>query len=95
VKVPNGKCISGEYLTTIFDEYPDAVKQFQVHQRADYSVIISVVPNVQYMDIEPVLMCVGNKLRKDADELVAVEVRKVASISHDRGKLHFVKSDIK
>ncbi len=45
---PDGTLISGEYLTTIFDDFPDTVIAFQVHQASDYSLTINVVPNREF-----------------------------------------------
>lgn len=94
LKLPNGLCISGEYLTTIFDDHPDAVKQFQVHQRVDYSVTICVVPNNECRDLEQILIKVRDNLRKEVNNQISVEIQKTSNIHHERGKLRFVKSDV-
>jgi hypothetical protein len=36
--------LSGDYLTTIFDAYPDAVQSFRVIQRKDDSILVEYVP---------------------------------------------------
>lgn len=94
LRLPSGKCISGDYATTIFDDAPDAVKQFQVHQQADYSIKILVVPNSDYPGLEKCLARVTEKIRKVADMEVSVEVEKTSEIPQKGGKLRFVKSDV-
>ena len=59
VKLPGGRCISGDYLTTLFDDYPDAVRRFQVYQKADYSIEILVVPEPASFSLLAVALAVG------------------------------------
>jgi len=47
IRLPDGTSIPGEYWTTIFDDWPGAVKAFQVHQAGDWSV------NVRYQPVGP------------------------------------------
>ena len=48
--LPDGSVLSGEYLTTIFDDFPDAVHAFSVHQKKDFSIVVSYVPNNNRID---------------------------------------------
>jgi phenylacetate-CoA ligase len=43
IKLPDGTSISGDFMTTIFDDFPDAVKQFQLYQQKDKSIILKIV----------------------------------------------------
>ena len=95
VRMPNGTCISGDYLTTIFDDTPDAVKQFRVNQRADYSLEVLVVPNPQFPNLDTLLARVREGLLTRAEGQVAVEIHKVENIQQKGGKLRFVSSDVK
>lgn len=45
--LPDGSVISGEYLTTLFDDHPIAVKRFQVVQNKDLSIELKVSTNRQ------------------------------------------------
>ncbi len=94
IKLPNGKRIGGDYMTTIFDEWPDAIKQFQVYQRADYSIKIIVVPNPMCSDTDKILSRVRERICQDVDMQVPVHIEKTAHISQKGGKLRFVKSDV-
>jgi len=68
IRLPNGKSLSGEYMTTIFDDFPEAIRQFRVHQLADYSLNIWVVPNSDCQNLEAILNKVKEKLSKDVVE---------------------------
>ena len=94
LSLPSGRRISGEYLTTIFDNYPDAVERFQVHQKSDYSIELKVVCSSSAHQIEQVLDTVRNTVIKDTGEEVNVSIERVGSIDADRGKLRFVISDV-
>lgn len=94
VRLPSGERVSGEFLTTIFDDTPDAVRQFQVHQKADYSIDILVVPNPGEPDLEKIFSTVVNKLAQDLNRQVPVTLHKVGEIPQKGGKLRFIRSDI-
>lgn len=94
VKLPDGQCMSGEYLTTIFDDTPDSVRQFQVHQKADYSIEVLVVPNPAEQNMDAILTSVLTKLKHDVKNQVPVTVNKVTEIYQKGGKLRFIRSDV-
>lgn len=94
VKLPNGVCISGDYLTTLFDARPDAVHQFQVYQKADYSIEVLVVPNRQYKQLGQALAEVDRVLREHIKGLVPFSIVQVDEIPQRGGKLRFVKSEV-
>ena len=93
--LPSGTRINGEFLTTLFDDTPEAVKQFQVHQQSDGSIILKVVPNASLLDFNKTIENVKNNLLDATNHEVAVVVKKVDSISQKGGKLKFVISDYK
>ena len=90
--LPSGTRLNGEYLTTIFDSCPDAVRQFQVHQLADRSIEILVVPSGGPRQ-EQVFAEVVEDLRRKCAHEVPVELREVAEIPLRKGKLKYVISD--
>jgi phenylacetate-CoA ligase len=91
---PDGTFISGEYLTTIFDDFPDAVNAFQVHQGEDYSLTLKIVPNPEYHKSSEVTRQVQEILSQRARGQVPVYLRIVDRIPNDRGKTKFVISEI-
>ena len=94
VKLPNGTCLAGDYLTTIFDNFPDAVKGFQVQQKKDYSIKVLYVPNPEANELSEVLGKVYNELINKTESQVSIIMEPVESISHDRGKLRYVISEL-
>jgi len=94
IRLPDGTAISGDYMTTIFDDVPDAVRQFQVCQKADHSIEILVVPNPSFENLMNVLEEVRADMTKVVRAAVPVVVREVAEIPQKGGKLRFVRSDL-
>lgn len=93
VHLPDGSSVAGEFWTTIFDDYPDDIKSFQVVQRRDYSLEIRFVPKSKtYASaIEKVRTSIFNKMRG------AIPLKFVESElnSNENGKTRFVVSELK
>ena len=90
---PDGRIISGEYLTTLFDPFPEAVLAFQVRQGPDASIALRVVPNKSFAGLEAALESVRRTLVAKSGASVPVEILEVPHIPSDRGKTHYVISD--
>lgn len=92
---PSGIVINGEYLTTIFDEYTDCILQFQVHQLENYSVDVKVVvksqDNQTIKNVEEVI----NLLKTKTNHEIEIRPIFVDFIPHDRGKIRYIKCDVK
>lgn len=89
IVLPGGEIISGEYLTTIFDDFTDHIKQFQVIQRKDDSIDINVV----FFNKEKQKEIIGHTLlefHKRVNSQVAVKINVVDNVESIRGKLHFI-----
>lgn len=93
IKLPNGTCLA-EGVTTIFDNFPDAVKAFQVRQAGDYSIKLLYVPNPDADKLSEVLEKVYNKLLESTESQVPITLEAVGAIPHDRGKLRYVISEL-
>jgi phenylacetate-CoA ligase len=89
----NGKIIAGDFVTTIFDDFPDSIKGFQVYQNKDYSVTLSVIPNQDYLQSDQQIDLVSEMFSKKLYGL-PFHVKKVNEIPHDRGKTRFIISDV-
>jgi phenylacetate-CoA ligase len=86
--LPSGKTINGEYLTTIFDEVPELVRNFRVIQHRDMSITVeSVLASAECRNkVEKVVGMFAGKIGNE----VSVKCRFVDSIADDRGKLRFI-----
>lgn len=93
VVLPDGTCIGGDYLTTIFDDVPDAVRAFQVRQRRDRSLMVLVVPSADRDITERALHRVREILRTKTRGQVPITMEIVTDIPHDRGKFRYVVSE--
>lgn len=91
--LPDGGCISGDYITTLFDDYPEAVRQFQVTQAKDYSIKLLVAPQANYDELESTLKKVADDLEVKAGRQVPVAVEKRTELRPKKGKLRYVESE--
>jgi phenylacetate-CoA ligase len=94
IRLPDGKFLSGEYMTTIFDEYPDAVKSFQVVQRKDFTLEILYVPNTEFENLGNVLNKVKNVLLNKTNGQAQIILQEINEISQSGGKLKFIRSEL-
>jgi phenylacetate-CoA ligase len=93
LRLPSGRAVAGVGMCAIFHPWPDAVRQFQLRQEADYSLTLQCVrgsdPNA-----DAIMRQVAERLRKTMHEEVPVRLEVVEAIRHDRGKQHFIVSHV-
>jgi phenylacetate-CoA ligase len=94
IAMPNGDMISGEFLTTIFDDFPDVVRAFQIKQSKDFSIELSFVRSSSGFNMNSINI-VRDRLLKDSGDQVMISLKEVDEIPHERGKSKFVLSDVK
>lgn len=95
IRLPSGSVISGDYATTLFDEYPTAVRAFQVHQLSDYSIKLRIVPGNEHAVTTNALKAVVNALKEKTCGEVPIDIETISSIDSDRGKFRYILSDVK
>ncbi len=95
IRLPGETVISGEYLTTIFDEFPNAVRAFQVVQQADWSLLLRVVPCTDKECFNLAIENVKSDLAQRTNNRVPIRIESVQEIVGDRGKLQYVISRAK
>jgi len=89
LRLPGGRTLAGDYLTTLFDGCPDVVEAFQVRQRPDGSLTLRCVPS----PAPEALRRIGEvraALEAKAAGSVEVRLETVARIDHEGGKTRFV-----
>jgi phenylacetate-CoA ligase len=92
---PDGTSVPGEYWTTIFDDHPNAIKSFQVYQRADYSVMVNYDRgNVSTEEYLKAIQSVGRMLENKLGGRVALSFHETTIDNNENGKTRFVKSEI-
>jgi phenylacetate-CoA ligase len=94
VYLPSGDVIAGEYLTTIFDHEPTAISAFQLIQKRDYSLELNYIPGENF-NYEYIVNDVVERLVKTSGGQIPILQNKVSRISHDKGKLRYIISEIK
>ncbi|MDC3070895.1 hypothetical protein OA405_00770 [Bacteroidota bacterium] len=89
INLPNSVVLSGEYLTTIFDNHTDYVKQFQIIQKKDLSLKIKVkLSNSNYTDL--IKKFLERELGEKINNQVGYTIDFVDEIFSDKGKLRFI-----
>lgn len=92
--LPDNSIIGGDYLTTIFDSNPDIVSSFQIHQKKDFSIELSYIPNVGIDDFDIQLSNVKANLELKTKRLVPIYFCPVEQIPHVGGKNRYIISDL-
>lgn len=92
--LPDGRKIDENYLTTIFDDWPNLVKQFQVHQHSDSSIDVLYVPACVDNRLSIALKVVEERLTTVTRGLVPLKIIRVDGIPQTGGKLRYVRSDV-
>ena len=93
IKTPSGIKLFGDFLTTIFDEYPNAVRDFQIVQAKDYSIKLLYVP-VPDKDVASVIASVKTKLDKELNSEIVTKPYMVDKVEQINGKTPFIISHI-
>jgi len=97
IYLPDGGVIGGDYLTTIFDKYPETVEGFQIEQLEDYSLCISYIPSisVNIYELNQVIEELKFTLSFKTKNLIKIDFKSVDNISNVRGKIKFIISNVK
>lgn len=91
LRSPGGRVVAGG-LSALFNRWPSAVKQFQLHQLSDYTVVLRLVPGDAADDT--VFAAVASEVSRMLGETVAVRVERVDRIEHVGGKARLVLSEV-
>jgi phenylacetate-CoA ligase len=94
IRLRDGAVVDGVFLTALFDECPDAVRGFQIRQKPDYSIDLSVVPNTQHPRLAEVLRRVQASVEEKTNRHVPVRIVYVDAIPVYRGKTRYVISEV-
>jgi len=89
IKLRDGTILSGEYLTTIFDDFTEKVKQFQIIQNKNLSILVSV-KLYNHKDATFITKVIENELGKRINNQVSLKVEFVSEIKQEKGKLKFI-----
>ena len=86
---PSGLTVAGDGMTTIFDPWPRAVRQFQLVQHRDHSLTLRCVPGDDPR-ADAIMRQVAAGLEQTVRREVPVRLEIVDVIPHDRGKTRFI-----
>jgi phenylacetate-CoA ligase len=91
ILLPDGTSIPGEFWTTIFDDWPAAIKGFEVHQSRDYGITVRYEPSGA--DYDQAIASVGAMLNAKLRGLVRLEFVQSALDPNRNGKTRYVVSE--
>lgn len=92
IELLNGMGISGEFWTTVFDDYAGKIKSFFVHQTKDYLITVTFVPSEAWnKQLEHKLFTSLEQIARGTP----IVLRSETIDTYDRGKLSFVSSDVR
>ncbi|MEI7831975.1 MAG: hypothetical protein WCJ56_02085 [bacterium] len=94
IRLPNNDVLCGDFMTTIFDDFPDAVRAFQVIQHRDFGITISYVPNMEYEQRAKEIAMVQKRLVEKIGTQVSISFQPVENIQSDRGKIRYIISEL-
>ena len=86
---PNGQTVSGEFWTTLFDDFPSSIDQFQVLQEKDMSIILRYV-RAERENSEASVEIVVDRIKRILKGSVPIKSEAVDEILSDRGKTRFI-----
>ena len=86
----DGTTIAGDYLTTIFDNYTEEIRQFQVQKITASQLRVLVCPRKQKANLDSIISAVHAALRANIGKTTMIEFQIVENISADAGKTRFV-----
>jgi phenylacetate-CoA ligase len=92
LRLPSGATL-GHRLMGMFSATPDAVRLFQIHQQADYSIVVRVVPG-DVPDAREQIDAAVEVLRQRISYEVPIRIELVSSLPYTRGKIKYVISDV-
>lgn len=92
LRLPSGKAI-GHRLMAMFSGHPESVRLFQIHQRADHSIVVRVVPG-PVRDGQAHVEAAVEDLRRRIGYEVPVSTEYVDELPFTGGKIKYVVSDV-
>ena len=93
LRLPGGSLL-GHRLMAMFAKHPEAVRLFQIHQKADYAIVVRVVGG-DGADARTHIEQAVDGLRQRVDHAVPVTVEYVDSLPFSGGKIKYVISDVR
>jgi phenylacetate-CoA ligase len=92
LRLPSGRSLNHR-LMAMFSKQPDSVRLFQIHQRADYSIVVRVVPGAG-PDSTVHIEAAVDALRQRIENEVPIRTEYVDDLPFTGGKIKYVISDL-
>lgn len=92
LRLPSGRVLAHRIMG-MFGQNPESVRLFQIHQLADYSITVRVVPGGESDHLARIEEAVESLRQRIAYE-VPIRTEIVSSLPYTRGKVKYVISDV-
>jgi phenylacetate-CoA ligase len=89
-RLPNGVILPGEYLTTLFDDFPDMVTGFQVKLTSEGKIEILYTSNSDESELKKTSDSIVHRLKQKINYSVPVICKRVQALKNDRGKTRYI-----
>lgn len=93
INLSDGSILFGDYLTTAFDQYPEAVQAFQFHQIIDGTIFFRIVKNDNYTNASQEIENVITRFQHLVAGRNKIVLEYCSEICADRGKTRFIIND--
>ncbi|SDD57465.1 phenylacetate--CoA ligase family protein [Auraticoccus monumenti] len=93
LRLPSGAALNHR-LMAMFSQHSSSVKLFQIHQQADYSIVVRVVADETVPDARTHIEEAVQTLRQRVAGEAPVRLEYVGSLPYTRGKIKYVISDV-
>ncbi len=80
IVLPDGTVLASEFLTTLFDDFTDSVKQFQILQRKSGSILVNIVLKENHIGMEKIEAIARHRLQRRIKNQVRLLIRNVGGI---------------
>lgn len=93
IYTPSGIQVGGEFLISLFDEYPNFVRRFQFVQRKDYSLVLYFIPWNGETN-KKIINSVLHKIKCEVNSEVIITSSAVKELTKINGKVPLIISEI-
>lgn len=90
IVLPDGTILASEFLTTLFDDFTDSVKQFQIIQRKSGSILVNIVLEENHIGMEKIEAIAHHRLQRRIKNQVRLLIRNVSGIKTYGEKSGFI-----
>lgn len=89
IKTPSGVQLNGNFLVSIFDDFPDCIRAYQFMQEKDYSLTLNYIP-MNGKNVDAIISEVIHRLKEVSGKEIRILSKQVNQITKINGKAPMV-----